>query len=211
MKINYKEFFIKKLIYPLHKIFISQRRTKAIVNLLVQLLPHNRPLIGLDIGCGTGEITRGIQQASSSIKMTGIDVVKRKNAAIDVIEFDGKRIPFEDKSYDFTMLINVLHHVNDPVALMKECVRTSRKFIIIQDHTCSSRWDRVRLCFMDWVGNLGYNAHLPYNFLSKNEWKELFRAVDVLCEEEIHKLNLYPSLFHYLFDDKLHFAARLTI
>lgn len=211
MKAKRKESFIKKLVYLSHASFISQRRRKVIVNLLAQLLPNNRPLIGLDVGCGKGEITKGVQQASCDIKITGIDVIKRKNAAIDVIEFDGKKIPFKDKSYDFTMLVDVLHHSDDPVALMKECVRASRKFIIILDHICNSKWDRVRLCFMDWVGNLGYGACLPHNFLSKNKWQELFRTVNVLCEDEIYKLNLYPSLFFYLFDDKLHFAARLII
>lgn len=190
---------------------IWQRRVRTISEHLGSLLSGVPDAKGLDVGCGNGQIAKSIQQARPDIKMLGIDVLKRKGAVIDVERFDGKRIPFEDKSFDFVMLVDVLHHADEPELLVKECARVARKFLLIKDHICDTPWDRKRLCFMDWVGNYRFGVSLPYNYFSRRGWEELFMANNLLRESNIDKLNIYPWPFTNLFDDNLQFMARLKI
>ena len=46
---------------------------------------------------------------------------------------NGKSLPFEDGAYDVVILADVLHHDPDPVALMKECGRVAKRFVIVKD------------------------------------------------------------------------------
>ena len=53
----------------------------------------------LDVGTGSGDIAFLIGQNTNST-FTGIDVLVRDDTKIPVKAFDGKTIPFDDKSYD---------------------------------------------------------------------------------------------------------------
>lgn len=200
----------KKVVSPLHQSVISPRRIKQISHHLIDLIPQDSNLIGLDVGCGTGEIAREIEKSRPQIKMQGVEVLVRDDSVIDVIHFDGKEIPFPDKSFDFTTLVDVLHHTESPEALLKECARVSRNFILIKDHRCESIWDRSRLTLMDWVGNRGHDVNLPYNYLSKTAWDDLYKQSNLICVFSQFKLDLYPQPFSWIFDDKLHFVTKLT-
>jgi len=205
------EVLAKKVVKPLHRSAVSGRRVKILSHHLSQLLPRNENLIGLDVGCGSGELANNIQQLCPQVKMFGLDVSLRSDAIINITTFDGNKLPFEDKSYDFTMLVDVLHHTDNPTKIMQECCRVTRKFILLKDHICESGWDRIRLSFMDWIGNRAYDVYLPYNYLSKKDWEQLYKASKIQCETEVSKLNLYPQPFSYIFDSSLHFVTKLAI
>ncbi|HEY9668489.1 MAG TPA: class I SAM-dependent methyltransferase [Coleofasciculaceae cyanobacterium] len=205
------ELLAKSFVKPLHYFAVSQRRAKRISHHLSSLLPCNQSCTGLDVGCGNGAIANNIQSICPHIKVTGVDVLVRRDAEIDVTEFDGKQLPFENKSYDFVVLVDVLHHTNNPAILLEECVRVSRQFILIKDHFCESSWDIARLRFMDWVGNRAYNVSLPYNYLKYGDWEKLYQTVNLVCEVKVSKLNLYPQPFSLLFDSSLHFIAKLAV
>jgi SAM-dependent methyltransferase len=107
----------------------------------------------LDVGCGHAHVTRALQDEFPHISFTGVDVKVRDNPAIPVIGYDGKTLPFADKSFDAVMTIDVLHHTDDPVATLKECARVARRFILVKDHIADSWYDDLRLRFLDWFGN----------------------------------------------------------
>ena len=211
MSLNLLELLAKKLVKPLHSHTVSGRRVKTLSYNLSAMIPLNQSLLGLDVGCGSGEIARYIQDANPQLEIVGVDILKRKDAVIDVVSFDGQKLPFEDKSYDFTIIVDVLHHTDNPLILMNECVRVSRQFILIKDHICENWWDSVRLRFMDWVGNRAYNVPLPYNYLSVNEWNKLYELSGVICEQKKKRLNLYSPPFSMVFDSNLHFVAKLLV
>lgn len=212
MKLNkFEGFLAGKLAKPLRQFFIWDRRIKILSHHIARLFPKKQVLIGLDVGCGNGELAKNITQLCLDINILGADILISKDAVIDIVKITGNKLPFKDKSFDFTMLIDVLHHTIDPLLIMKECVRVSQKFIIVKDHLCQSRWDRLRLCFMDWVGNQSCGINLTYNYLSSEDWEKLYRESQVKHETFIDRLNLYPWIVSFIFDSKLHFMVKLTI
>ncbi|MFB2898157.1 class I SAM-dependent methyltransferase [Aerosakkonemataceae cyanobacterium BLCC-F50] len=208
---NLTDLLAKKLVKPIHSQTVSGRRVKRLSHHLNTMIPPNQSLLGIDVGCGSGEIARYIQDSNPQLKIVGVDILQRKDAVIDIVKFDGQKLPFEDKSYDFIIIVDVLHHTDNPLILMNECARVSRNFILIKDHICENWWDRVRLRFMDWVGNRAYDVPLPYNYLSVNQWNKLYELSGVVCEQKKHKLNLYSTPFSMIFDSNLHFVAKLLV
>lgn len=204
-------YFAKTIVKPLHRSTVMGRRLEVLSHHLSNLLPLNQRLVGLDVGCGTGELAKTIQQLRPQIEMDGIDIYIRKNAVIQVKRYDGYTLPLPNKSYDFTLLIDVLHHTDDPSRVLQECARVSRKFILVKDHWCESWLDRIRLQFMDWVGNRADDVNLPYNYLSIKKWEILHRQYGLVLDSQLSQLNLYPQPLSLVFDSNLHFLALLKI
>ena len=51
------------------------------------------------------------------------------------------------------MFVDVLHHTDDPMVLLREAGRVASGFVLIKDHTQNGILAGRRLRFMDWVGN----------------------------------------------------------
>ncbi|MGB3239826.1 MAG: class I SAM-dependent methyltransferase [Geitlerinemataceae cyanobacterium] len=200
-----------QLIQTLHRSLVMNRRVNVLAEHLASLIPETASLEGLDVGCGSGEVAECVRQTRSNASFQGIDVLVRPQTRIPVRQFDGLTIPFPDRHFDFTMLVDVLHHADDATTLLAECVRVSRQFVLIKDHYCNSTWDDVRLRWMDWVGNRSYGVSLPYNYLSTQQWKKLYETRKIFPGKTIEKLNLYPQPVSIIFDSTLHFVTRLEI
>jgi SAM-dependent methyltransferase len=69
-----------------------------------------------------------------------------------VAPFDGRRLPFTDRSWDTVLFCDILHHTERPVELLREAVRVARHSILIKDHSVEG-WLARPLRFMDVVGN----------------------------------------------------------
>jgi len=113
-------------------------------------------------------------------------------------------LSFDDCSFDAVMTIDVLHHCNDPVSVLKECARVSKRWVLIKDHVSDSVYDEKILKFMDWVGNRAHGVVLPYNYLSTSEWNSAFDKVGLKSVRKINQLNLYPMPFDMIFGGSLH-------
>jgi ubiquinone/menaquinone biosynthesis C-methylase UbiE len=102
------------------------------------LLPLLRPGLDLlDVGCGPGSITVDLAEAVAPGRVRGVEVAEevlgdaRRLAAgrgVDV-EFavdDAYRLSDADDSYDVTHAHQVLQHLSDPVAALREMRRVTR-------------------------------------------------------------------------------------
>ena len=99
----------------------------------------------------------------------------RPNTHIAVAAFDGMHIPFDDGSVDIVSFVDVLHHTDDPLILLREAARVARRYVLIKDHLRDGLFAAQTLRFMDWVGNYGHDVVLPYNYLRRADWHRLFR------------------------------------
>lgn len=86
----------------------------------------------LDVGCGSGALTLPLSKISSRI--IGIDfsdLMLKKNPCNYLINADASLIPFKNESFDLVFCSDLLHHLRNPDAVVREMARTSRKYIIL--------------------------------------------------------------------------------
>ena len=118
---------------------------------------------------------------------------------------------YDDNSFDTVMMVDVLHHTEDPEILVREAKRVARNWLVLKDHTCDGIGAYPTLRLMDWVGNAGHGGALPYNYLSQHEWDDLFHRVGMTVESWDGQPNLYGNPGDWLFGRSLHFVARLAV
>lgn len=190
-----------------HNDYVMDRRVRVLVAHIAPLLPEAAHV--LDVGAGDGNVAAALMAVRPDIDVVGIDPLVRPGARIPVTEFNGRHIPFADGSFDAILLVDVLHHADDAVALLREARRVVRQAVVVKDHTRDGRLAEWTLRFMDAVGNRRHGVALPYNYRSYAEWQSTFSEVGLQPEVEIRRLGLYPWPASWLFDRALHIVARL--
>jgi len=197
----------KTSIGQLHASLVFDRRTRVLSDRLGRLTKGCES--GLDIGTGDGRIARLIMDKNPTIRIEGIDIMVRPETLIPVTKFDGRRIPFADNSFDAVSFVDVLHHTDNQLDLLREAARVSRKLVVIKDHLSENAFDHATLRFMDWVGNAPHGVVLPYNYASRTQWMDWFRQAGLKVESFDTAIPLYRWPFSVLFGRGLHFIASL--
>ena len=193
----------------IHAWYIHDRRTRVLSHHLSTVIPKNFSL--LDVGCGDGLLSQRIARDRPDITLTGIDVLVREHHHIPVHEFDGQMIPYENRSFDGVMFIDVLHHTADPMILLREALRVARHALVIKDHTRDGVLAGPTLRLMDRGGNARHGVPLPHNYWPKRHWLEAFDSLGLRIGSWTTNLRLYPWPASLVFDRSLHFVARLEI
>ena len=119
------------LLEKIHGSYVHNHRVRVLTRELSALLPANGQV--LDVGCGDGLLAALMQKDKPNVVITGIDVLVRDRTHIPVVKFDGTTIPFPDRSFDTLVFVDVLHHTDDPVLLLREGARVARNTIVIKD------------------------------------------------------------------------------
>ena len=163
-----------------------------------------------DIGCGDGLLSRTLLDCRPDLSIVGFDVLMREDAHIDVRQFDGRAVPLDDDAVDFAMLVDVVHHVDDQLTLLREALRVSRSGVLIKDHLKEGLLAGPTLRFMDWVGNARHGVRLPYKYLTRAEWNQLYETLGVRTCYLNDAPNLYSAPASWVFGRSLHFVAHLV-
>jgi SAM-dependent methyltransferase len=190
-----------------HGKLVFDRRIRRLANVIAERLPQDARV--LDVGCGSGDLAALVMQMRPDLKIEGIDVLVRPHTAIPVHEYDGQHIPFGDDSFDAAMVIDVLHHTDDPQAVLAEIARVAPK-VVIKDHLRDGLAAGPTLRFMDWVGNAAHGVRLPYNYLSRGQWQAIWDKLHLTTSAFATRLRLYPKPFSWVFDRGLHFVTILS-
>jgi SAM-dependent methyltransferase len=175
---------------------------------LAELMPEGARV--LDVGCGDGRIAASMQRSRADLAITGMDIAVRPDALIPVQEFDGATIPFDDNAADVVMLVDVLHHLDEPEVLLAEAVRVAESAVVLKDVTALGLLAEPTLRFMDWFGNARHGVPLPYTFWSQEEWRHTFSDLGLSVDAETWSLGLYTWPWRLLFERRMHFIVRLV-
>jgi SAM-dependent methyltransferase len=197
----------KALLNRLHDRGVFVRRVRVLGEILARFFPESGTV--LDIGCGDGAIAVEIMRHRPDLDISGVDVLLRPARHIRVTQYDGTRLPFEDNSLDYALVVDVLHHTEDPASVLAEAARVARRGVVLKDHLREGLFAGPVLRFMDWVGNYGHDVVLPYNYLDGPQWASAFAASGLELAERRERLALYPFPAGLVFDRRLHFVARL--
>lgn len=151
-----------------------ERRAESIVNDIKYGIHGNKIL---DIGSGGCDVVKKLME--NNFDVTPLDI-KNKSfiKTIKPILYDGTHMPFEDNSFDTALLIFVMHHTKDPVELLKEAKRVSKKRLIVKEDIYRNKKEKIVTYISDSFVNLEFFGH-PHSNKTDLEWKELFIKLDL--------------------------------
>jgi SAM-dependent methyltransferase len=105
--------------------------------LLGQVVPL-APRRVLDAGCGEGHVSAWLVEALPASEITGVDgrgealvAFRARNPGIQAVEGVLNALPFPDKTFDLVVCTEVLEHVPDPRAALRELGRVSSEHLFL--------------------------------------------------------------------------------
>jgi len=149
----------------------------------------------MDLGCGPGWITSFLRKKGFTVTPVDIEDLSIIDEIKPII-FNGEQLPFKDKEFDLTLLLTVLHHVKDPIDLIRETKRISKRIIIIED-IHSNGLQKLMVMFLDSIMNLEFRGH-PHNNLSDRDWKNLFQ------QEELRLIDFHHHRIAWIFKQSVY-------
>jgi SAM-dependent methyltransferase len=161
----------------------------------------------LDVGTGDGTVAELVHELRPGIEPTGIDVLVRSRTPFPVHAFDGLTIPFGDSTFDAAMLVDVLHHAEDPQRLLRECARVA-PVVVVKDHLADGPFAAPTLRLMDRVGNARHGVALRYAYWRRGQWTAAIRQAGLRESAFTTNVPLYPPPLSWVFGRGLHFVAR---
>lgn len=199
------------LLQQITPIFMK-RRAKTMVELLWDIMPEDLKrgetsdhevtsgevvsgeAIGggiLDLGSGDGYIADLLIQKGVSV--TKIDVEDYNQLGDKVTVYDGKTLPYEDNYFEGVLINFILHHTEDPLVILREALRVSKKYIIVSEDIVDTPVDK----FLGWLHAITYEGWNYHNtFHTSGEWEKIFEGLDlkIVNTRDISRLTwcMYP-------------------
>ncbi|HMX03689.1 MAG TPA: class I SAM-dependent methyltransferase [Chitinophagales bacterium] len=144
------------------------------ISAVLPFLPKDVPV--LDIGSGNGLAASLMMEAGC--KIVPIDIHEGQyHDSVKPTVYDGKHLPYVDNHFEAGVILTVLHHVDDPDALLKEIMRVCKSLVIMED-IYENAFQKNITFWLDSLANLWYS---PCPHTNKNDigWKSLFNAMDL--------------------------------
>lgn len=151
----------------------------------------------LDLGAGKCALSLILKQRGYNV--TSVDVKDLSlTDEIEPIIYDGKSLPFADKSFDTVLLLTVLHHIPEPEVVLKESLRVADKIIIIED-IYSSPVQKYLTYFTDSLFNFEFKGH-PHSNKKDSEWKKVFKDLNLnlIYTDKEKVLKFYTQVLYHL-------------
>ena len=139
----------------------------------------------LDFGCGDMLVAEEVVK-KKKVKIQGIDVININETDLPYLQYQGDRIPFKDNSFDVTYASYVLHHTPDVEFFVKECLRVSRRRVILLEDVFTNRAEQLLVKGCDY-GNMfiSREMNMALNFKSVQGWMALFGTLGVKRVETV--------------------------
>lgn len=134
----------------------------------------------LDFGCGDLSLSKELRVLMPGLDIHGVDVVDFgiRDKHISFQQYDGKTLPYKAGSFDTVVVYHVLHHTNNPIGLLTECLRVSRNTVLLVEPVYRSRFEILGMACMDWLFNVWKDRSITmmFAFRSQRQWEDAIRG-----------------------------------
>ena len=159
----------------------------------------------LDIGTGTARIPIILSELRPQWQILGVDLASsmldlghkniaqaRKSKRISLQLIDGKKMPYEDNSFDLVMTNSLVHHIPNPLDLLLEIDR-----IVKYDGSILIR-DLLRPNSIDEIETIVQEANLDYSPRQQQLFYDSLHAALTLEEIQkcVHQVGWYNAQVH---------------
>ncbi len=123
-------------------------------------LPSDSPARVLEAGLGEGEVSSRLAERWPAAPIMGIDLPDPEladewtRAGLAGAFADITRLPFPDRSFDLVLAIEVLEHVEDPHAALRELIRVSTDRLVLSVPR-EPVWRAANVARGKYLGDLG--------------------------------------------------------
>ncbi len=169
IKIRKLQRELQDTLFRIHPSWGLEQRAEQLVTLFENDLPAASSI--LDVGGGWGFYVEPLRRRGHRVIVC--DVVKPGFQKAPIVFSENGRLPFPDKSFDVTLLVTVLHHVENLEPLLDEVRRVTRHVLIVVEdlyrHSLGRGWTILR----DMLYNFEFFGH-PCRFKKKEDWVRFF-------------------------------------
>lgn len=130
---------------------LNARFLSAVSNALMSISASD--LLGLDIGCGEGQMLDDLRARGSVGSITAVDLdmqrlsrARNRNPKAVYVGSDVNLLPFPDGAFDYVLAAEVLEHLPDPGRAMRELMRvtkTGAKLVATVPHEPYFHWGNL--------------------------------------------------------------------
>jgi SAM-dependent methyltransferase len=104
----------------------------------------------LDLGCGLGGYSRALGERG--FDCYALDVVEEyveiaRGIGVRADRYDGEHLPLADDAVETVILIEVLEHLEDPRALLREAARVASDSVLVTTPNCTQDFGSVPIEF----------------------------------------------------------------
>ncbi len=155
------------------------RRASLIAEQIAGLFSPGESL--LEIGAGKGLVALALREATQ-VNIELVEVVDYNQTDLHLQLYDGKHLPFSDASFDYSLLVFVLHHTPDPAELLAEALRVVRHGVIVVENHVEGWWRKPLTRWVDSIPHFQYGVPVCYHTLTVPEWQQVFERFPVRAE-----------------------------
>mgnify|MGYP002869983381 CR=1 FL=1 len=151
----------------------------------------------LKIGDGLGYLAEYIGRDGHKLDILEIEGCAKSKFERNKIIYDGIHFPFKDNSYDTSLVYFVLHHTPDPLVVINEMLRVSKRLIIVEE-SYGGFLSKLDLVYRDiYVNTLAKQpSKIMWNsYFKKGELKQILsQNLKVLHYESTKKRSYWKEL-----------------
>lgn len=178
---------------------VVRSRSEIVVQRIISYLRDSTNII--DIGSGTGDVAFLLGKRGK--KITPVDVGDFHGPRlVKTTIYDGKTLPFPNRSFDTALLLMVMHHTPDPEVVFSEAARVAKEVVIIET-SYTNPVNKFFTVVSDAIGNLRIEAFWN-SYKTDSEWRKFFtnHGFKIIVSHKFNDKNLgvipFIHILYYL-------------